>query len=170
MDDKLRTLKLTNSRDQIGVFNTFSAHSVYMDEALNTLSSDYPGPFLDYIKEAAQLDFASFSPGATGSHTPANRNSSSRNSMLNYSSTLAGYFQALQTAIIVDTTKILKYLELPVNLRTPHFRVTNNIRFRPWVFNTVMGVNRGSITALRVGNTVAGRSAGGTVRGVLPFI
>jgi len=40
LDDKLRVLKLINDKEEAAVFNTFSAHSVYMNKDINTLSAD----------------------------------------------------------------------------------------------------------------------------------
>ncbi len=154
LDDKLRVLKMSNDQGQVAVFNTFSAHSVYMNKDINTLSADYPGPFLKYVQSSGDIHFASFAPGATGSHTPIGRKPFERSKMLNYSQKLASYFHGLQGKIKTDSTTVLKYIEWPVDLRSPHFRVSNHIRFRPWIFNSVLGVSDASITALRVGNTV----------------
>lgn len=154
LDDKLRVLKIINDQDQVAVFNTYSAHSVYMNKDINTLSADYPGPFLDFIRDSGDIHFASFSAGATGSHTPIGRKPFERSKMLSYSRELASYFRSLQGQIKTDSTEILEYIEWPVDLRSPHFRVSNQIRFRPWIFNSVMGISDASITALRVGNTV----------------
>ena len=154
LDDKLRVLKMINDQGQVAVFNTYSAHSVYMNKDINTLSADYPGPFLDFIRDSGDIHFASFAPGATGSHTPIGRKPFERSKMLSYSRELASYFRSLQGKIKTDNTNVLKYIEWPVDLRSPHFRVSNQIRFRPWIFNIVMGASDASITALRVGNTV----------------
>jgi len=154
LDNKLRVLKMINDQGQVAVFNTFSAHSIYMNKDINTLSADYPGPFLDFIKYSEDIHFASFAPGATGSHTPIGRKPFKRSKMLEYSRELASYFSSLQGQIKTDSTTVLKYIEWPVDLRSPHFRVSNHIRFRPWLFNSVMGASDASITALRVGNTV----------------
>lgn len=154
LDDKLRVLKIINDQGQVAVFNTFSAHSVYMNKDINTLSADYPGPFLEFVQDSGDIHFASFSAGATGSHTPIRRIPFERAKMLHYARELASYFSGLQGKIKTDSTTVLKYIEWPVDLRSPHFRVSNHLRFRPWVFNSVMGVSDASITALRVGNTV----------------
>ena len=154
LDDKLRVLKMINDQGQVAVFNTYSAHSVYMNKDINTLSADYPGPFLDFIRDSGDIHFASFAPGATGSHTPIGRKPFERSKMLNYSQELASYFRSLQGKIKTDSTNVLRYIEWPVDLRSPHFRVSNQVRFRPWIFNSVMGASDASITALRVGNTV----------------
>ena len=93
LDDKLRVLKMINDKEEVAVFNTFSAHSVYMNKDINTLSADYPGYYLKFLTEIEGINFASFSPGATGSHTPVGRKPFERSKMTNYSKELANYFR-----------------------------------------------------------------------------
>lgn len=154
VDRKLRVLKFQNTHGQVAVFNTYSAHSVYMNKDINTLSADYPGPFLDILQETSPVDFASFSPGATGGHTPIGRKPFEHSRMLHYARTLASYCSDLQGKIQTENTDTLKFIEWPVELRSPHFRISNYWRFRPWVFNLVMGKTEASISVLRIGNTV----------------
>lgn len=154
VDGKLRILQLENDQYQLASFTTYSAHSVYMNKDINTLSADYSGPFLNYVEQMEGMDFASFAPGATGSHTPVGRKPFVHQKMLDYSRKLAKYFGQAQKGITSDSTEVLRYVEWPVDLRSPHFRIANHWRLRPWIFNAVMGKSRASITALRVGDVV----------------
>jgi hypothetical protein len=154
VDPLLRVLKMTNDREQTALFNTYSAHSVYMNKDINTLSADYPGPFLAYLQDHTDIDFASFSPGATGSHTPVGRKPFEHQKMLRYARDLAHYSYDLQGQINTSPTGTLKFIEWPVELRPAHFRISNHWRLRPWLFNLAMGKTQASITILRVGNTV----------------
>ncbi len=154
VDDMLRVMKLENTHRQVALFNTYSAHSVYMNKDINTLSADFPGPFLQYVQASDQVDFASYSPGATGSHTPIGRKPFEHSKMLGYAGNLAKYAGELQGRIKTENSQILKFAEWPVDLRPAHFRISNHWRFRPWVFDLLMGRNEASITVLRVGNTV----------------
>jgi len=154
VDNLLRILKMTNTRGQVALFNTYPAHSVYMNKDINTLSADYPGPFLEYLQDHSDIDFASFSPGATGSHTPVGRKPFAHEKMLGYARELARYSYDLQGQVKTSYTQTLKFMEWPVNMRSAHFRISNHWRLRPWVFNLLMGQNQASITVLRIGNTV----------------
>ncbi|GJM30408.1 MAG: hypothetical protein DHS20C17_30430 [Cyclobacteriaceae bacterium] len=154
IDNLLRVLKLENQRHELAVLNTFSAHSVYMDKDINTLSADYPGAYLDLLEEQETINFAAFAPGATGSHTPIGRKPFELKKMIGYSRNLAGYFSDLQGKIKTQNTSVLKYVELPVDLRSPHFRISNYWRFRPWIFQKIMGEMHPKITVIRIGNTV----------------
>jgi hypothetical protein len=154
VDKQLRVLELENGAGSRAVFNTYSAHSVYMDKDINTLSADYPGAFLEYLVDQETVEFAAFAPGATGSHSPVRSESFELKKMLAYSRNLAAYFNDLQGNIETKSTNTLKYFELPVDLRSPHFRISNGWRFRPWVFEMIMGKMNPKITVLRIGNTV----------------
>ena len=154
LDTKLRVLMLSDSSDRTASFSTFSAHSVYMNKDINTLSADYPGPYLNYLEAMPGIDFASFAPGATGSHTPIGRKPFEHSKMLGYSKRLAGYFETMQSQVSMDTAAVLKHFEWPVDLRSPHFRITNRLRFRPWLFHAVMGQYQPHISVLRVGDVV----------------
>jgi len=154
VDQELRMLALETSTGKQAVFNTFSAHSVYMDKDINTLSADYPGGFLNYLEAGPSIDFAAFAPGATGSHTPVGRKPFEFEKMSGYSRKLARYSNSGLEQLDPAYTNMLKYAELPVDLRSPHFRISNHLRFRPWVFNRVMNPGNPKITILRIGKTV----------------
>ncbi|MGI9544771.1 MAG: neutral/alkaline non-lysosomal ceramidase N-terminal domain-containing protein [Cyclobacteriaceae bacterium] len=154
VDDKLRFLQFQNDSKELAIFATFSAHSIFMVKGLNALSADYPGPLIATLESSDSVDFACFAPGATGSHTPVGRKPFEYSKMEAYGQVLAARLLSKQQKIVLDTTEILKYAEWPVDLRSPHFRVSNHWRFRPWAFNSAMGNHSATITALRVGNTV----------------
>ena len=154
LDAKLRFFKATQDNGTQAVFSTYSAHSVYMNKDINTLSADYPGVFLPKVEGIDGIDFASFAPGATGSHTPIGRKPFSREKMDNYGEKLKDYLAEGLSTADVDSTDILKFVEWPIDMRSPHFRISNHWRVRPWLFQAFMGKPSPSITALRIGNTV----------------
>ncbi len=154
VDNKLRVMKMVNSQEQMGLFNTYSAHSVYMNKDINTLSADYPGPLIAFLEDQPRVDFAAFAPGATGSHTPIGRKPFEHQKMINYANKLAQYAYDLEGQITTESTNTLKFVEWPLELRSAHFRISEHWRFRPWLFNMVMGKPRASITVLRIANTV----------------
>ena len=105
---------------EIASFSTFSAHSVYMNKDINTLSADYPGPYLDIVEGLEAIDFASFAPGATGSHTPIGRKPFEHSKMLGYSGQLAEYFKQVQLHIEMDTTSVLKHFGMASRISALH--------------------------------------------------
>ena len=154
LDNRLRILKTVDAQGRTGLFSTYSAHSVYMNKDINTLSADYPGPYLEILGQYDKVDYTAFAPGATGSHTPIGRKPFEHSKMLNYASQLAQYAQELQGQIETEDTGIIQFMEWPVELRSAHFRIGNYWRLRPWVFDMVMGKPSASITVLRIGNIV----------------
>ena len=154
LDNEIRLLKMQNQSGEQAVFTTFSAHSVYMDKNLNVLSPDYPGSLLTYINELDSISFASFGAGAVGNHSPVRTGPFAYEKMTQYSRNLADYIALNEDKITLDTTGILKFVQWPITTRSPHFRITDHWRVRPWLFHTVLGKNAAHITCLRIGNTV----------------
>ncbi len=154
LDSKLRFVKIQQSNGKQAVFSTFSAHSVYMDKDINTLSADYPGDYLAKLEDMKGIDFASFAPGATGSHTPIGRKPFSREKMDAYAEKLSQSLAGTYDQVTPDSVQQLKFVQWPVDIRSPHFRISNHWRFRPWLFHAVMGQSKATITALRVGDIV----------------
>ncbi|MDN5212690.1 neutral/alkaline non-lysosomal ceramidase N-terminal domain-containing protein [Fulvivirgaceae bacterium BMA12] len=154
LDDKIRLLKIQHKNGEQAVFTTFSAHSVYMDKNINGLSADYPGPFLTFLTGIDSIKFASFAAGAMGNHSPIRRGSFAYEKMLQYSRELASYVAGSEDEVEMDSTTVLKFAQWPVSLRSPHFRITDRWRVRPWLFHWVLGKEPSYITCLRVGNTV----------------
>ena len=154
LDRYLRFIKIHQVSGSQAVFTTFSAHSVYMDKDINTLSADYPGLFLPKVESLGSIDFASFAPGATGSHTPVGRKPFSLEKMDHYAQKLKNHLEEELFTVTTDSTEILKFVEWRVEMRAPHFRVSNHWRLRPWLFHALMGKPSPTITALRIGQTV----------------
>ncbi len=154
LDQQLRVLKISQLDGSQAVLTTFAAHSVYMNKDINTLSADYSGGFLQNVVSRDRVDFACFAPGATGSHTPVGRKPFTRQKMAKYAQQLDDYLGSIYESIALDTTTVLKFAEWPVEMRSPHFRIANHWRLRPWLFHWIMGKEEASITALRMGNIV----------------
>ncbi len=154
VDNVLRVLKFLGENGEKALYATFSAHSVYMNKDINTLSADYPGMFLQQATADSSVDFAAFSPGATGSHTPPGRKPFSVEKMARYGKRLANYQSEVEQKIQTDTLRIFKFARLPVIPPAPHFRISSNWRFRPQLFEQIMGKISPEITVLRLENTV----------------
>jgi hypothetical protein len=54
---------------------------------------------------------------------------------------------------------------LPLKLRTPHLRISDNLRVRPWLFDWAFGDNPAYFDVLRIGNALF-ISSSGEVSGV----
>ena len=154
LDDTIRLLKMQNQNGEQAIFTTFSAHSVYMDKHLNTLSPDYPGSLVTNITQLDSINFACFGAGAMGSHSPIRTGPFVYENMVQYGRDLAGYVAEFEDQIPLRPATDLKFVRWPVTMRSPHFRITDHWRFRPWLFHAALGKNTAYISCLRIGNTV----------------
>ena len=55
--------------------------------------------------------------------------------------------------------------KLPLKLRSPHYRISDNLRLRPWLFNWAIGDNPAYFDVIRIGDALF-ISSSGEVSGV----
>ena len=153
-DSLLRVLKIRKTSGETAVVATFTAHPTLISDEEIVLSRDYPGVLVDALERSGKIDFAAFCAGAVGSHTTRTFGRNSWEAMDNE----AGF---LAKKIVIGFDKIplgyhtqLRTVSVPLPLRQPHFRISGNIRLRPWVFHAAYGDYPSVIKGLRIGNTV----------------
>ncbi len=154
VDTKLRWLSMKNPTLGTGVYATFSAHAVMVPHRLNILSGDYPSYFTNQLEGDSTIQFAAFGAGTVGSHSPIRNGAFSFEMVNEYSTKLTNYLLQNNDTSNYYTPTSLKFVEWPVSLRSPHFRINNYLRFRPWLFNQVVKPYPASISILKIGNTV----------------
>jgi hypothetical protein len=130
---------------------TFSAHATCLASKDHALSRDYPGALVDRLEKNKILQFAAFAAGGVGSHSPAAPGSDYKKiaNMAN------GLFQKIEagfdTISLFHQTK-LSSVQLDLPLRKPQWRISENLRLRPWLFYGLYGDYPSTITALKIGN------------------
>ncbi len=155
IDPLLRVLKMKkDSTGATALCCTFSAHSTFISSREKTLAADYAGPLLQSLSSIDSIDFAAYAAGAVGSHSPVSEGQFSFEKLNRYAENLADIIGAEEDSIQLQTPRMLKYAVLPVAMRTPHIRITDNWRLRPWLFNALLGKQHPYINILRVGNVV----------------
>jgi len=140
---------------------TYSAHSTCLSSKFMGLSGDYPF----YLSEAleSRYDFAVFAAGAVGSHRPKAPGNDIK-SIKQYASSLDSVVQ--NTAAEKPTIGSQVFAaQLPLKLRTPHLRISDNLRVRPWLFNWAFGDDPAYFDVFRIGNALF-ISSSGEVSGV----
>ncbi len=153
-DPWIRILNLEKEQGEKAVFCTFSAHSTYINSSVTDLSSDYPGILVKELVDHDSLDFAAFASGAIGSQAPVKSGEFSYENMNQYADSLAGLIEDNLVNIEERATSELKFIQLPVAVREPHFRISDNWRIRPWLFNWFFGEQHPYFTCMRIGNTI----------------
>lgn len=154
VDSWIRVLKIRNEVGDQVFFNTFSAHPVFMDKHMNVVSADYPGSFVKELTAVDSVTMASFAAGAMGNHSPVRHGPFQYQGLIDYGIKLADVVIKREDEIHMTAVTTLKFAQIPINLRSPHFRISNNIRVRPWLFKLALGEHPSFISILQLGNTV----------------
>ncbi len=153
-DAKIRLLKIRQKTGEQAFLTTYAAHAVYMDKHLNVISSDYPGAFTKQLESQDSVNFAAYASGAVGSHSPTRTGPFDYENLLNYGTKLAQIVKSEEDGIALESNFSLRFAEIPVSLRSPHLRISNDIRVRPWLFHLALGQYPSYISILQLGKTV----------------
>ncbi|HSJ68036.1 MAG TPA: neutral/alkaline non-lysosomal ceramidase N-terminal domain-containing protein [Anditalea sp.] len=158
IDPYIRQLIFEKKDKSKATFHTYSAHATGLHSRFMGLSGDYPF----YLNEALNregYDFTFFASGAVGSHRPelAGREVGD---ILSYAESLNATLKATDP-IIQDTLQAsFKSGTFRLSLPSPHFRISDQIRFRPWLFNWIYGDTNAHFDLVLMGNTLIITSSG----------
>lgn len=157
IDPFVRQLVLTRNDGKTASFYTYSAHATCLNSKFMGLSGDYP-KYLNQALEADRYDFALFAAGTVGSHrplAPGNTPEKVKEYALALDSTL-------QRTVPVDTLKSsrIAYSRVDLSLRSPHLRISDNLRIRPWLFNYLMGETNPHLDITQLGSLLMISSSG----------
>lgn len=152
-DSRVRCVVLKNP-DQRAIITVFSAHATYLKGAIEKLSGDYPAALCRALESSDQFSFAAFAAGGMASHTPVKR----------YARTIQGvsqYGRALADKIINQTDSLsatpvnrMGVSSIPIRLKEPNLRITDNLKLAPAVFNALLGKQTFTLAFLQLGNCV----------------
>jgi neutral ceramidase len=155
VDPWLRVLKMQEvSSSTTALLCTFSAHSTFISSQEKTLATDYAGPLLQALTTTDSIDFAAYAAGAVGSHSPVKEGDFAFEKLNKYAGNLGSIISKGEDSIYIQIPQTLKYAKLPVAMRSPHIRIADNWRLRPWLFEALMGKQQPYINCLRVGDVV----------------
>ncbi len=152
VDSTLRILKIENDAGKTAALFTFSAHCTIFHEKAMNLSADWAGTAMRTLELSGRCNMASFSAGGVGSHGPF-EHSQNQEEELDYiangvSKLIARNFEQIKTGY----TNRLDMLRVPLLLREPNFRVTDQIILRPWLFRKLFGDEPVFLHFLKLGN------------------
>ena len=125
---------------QEGIHVFYGAHATCLSSENRQMSRDYPGVFSDWMVSNTSLDFAIYSAGAVASMAPKMDVQQEFER-----SQFVGKEMAKQVALIhqfgfpYEDQLNLKFLRIPLFLRHPMVKISENWAFRPWIFNWAFG-------------------------------
>ncbi|HLU89229.1 MAG TPA: neutral/alkaline non-lysosomal ceramidase N-terminal domain-containing protein [Cyclobacteriaceae bacterium] len=158
VDPYIRQLIFTKASGETGTLITYSAHATCLGSKFMGLSGDYPFYLTKFLEED-NVDFAMFAAGTMGSHRP-NVNERDIASVKQYAEALDAVLTDTPTVSKPVAANSLRFAKLPLGLREPHYRISDNIRLRPWVFNTLFGDTNAHFGLVQIGNTLLVSSSG----------
>ncbi|WP_375585032.1 neutral/alkaline non-lysosomal ceramidase N-terminal domain-containing protein [Cyclobacterium xiamenense] len=162
VDPFIRQFHLTNTAGRSASLVTFSAHATCLSSRFMGLSGDYPFYFSKELE--ADQDLVLFAAGAVGSHRPAIPGNNIEN-VRKYAAELGTILRQTPYRNGKQAETLLMAARLPLYLREPHYRISNNWRIRPWLFEWAIGDYPAHFDLVKIGNTLF-ISSSGEVSGV----
>lgn len=151
VDPWLRWMQFRRADSTQAVLATFSAHATCLPAGNMQLSGDYPGILTHELEADPRVDFAAFAAGAVGSHGPGFQHLDPEAQMDTLGKGLAHTILVNLDDVRMGAPSNLGILHLPLALRAPQFKVSENWRLRPWVFKQLVGESVPELQALRLG-------------------
>lgn len=154
VDPWFRFMKIENIEGKTALLTTYSAHATCLHHSFREVSGDYPGELCRKLEASKNVDFAAFSAGAVGSMTPLIHDITGWPKVEYFANQLSEQVVAMENFIPVNYNSLLASLNMDIHLRDAQFRISENIRVRPWVFEQLFGGYPSQITSLRVGDVL----------------
>ncbi len=158
IDPFVRQLIFTKTSGEKATFLTYSAHATCMSSKFMGLSGDYPSYLMEEL-ESGEFEIAVFAAGTVGSHRPLSPG--------NTPELVKKYAHSLDSTInqrMTDSSAIngnnIQHGSLPISLREPHLRISDNLRIRPWLFNYLLGETNPHLDITMIGSTLMIASSG----------
>lgn len=162
VDPYIRQLTVRNQSGESASLVTFSAHATCLSSRFMGLSGDYPFYFSEKLE--ARHNLVVFAAGAVGSHRPQIQG--------NDIESVKAFATELDSMVTHNPEKPRTLMgkgifaaKLPLKLREPHFRISNDWRIRPWLFDWAIGDYPAYFDLVKIGNTLF-ISSSGEVSGV----
>ncbi|MEM8896217.1 MAG: neutral/alkaline non-lysosomal ceramidase N-terminal domain-containing protein [Bacteroidota bacterium] len=152
IDPWFRIIKIIKDNGEVGLLTSFAAHATCTGGSFMELSADYPGLMVKMLEADSTIDFASYGAGAVGSMAPLAPRLDDLEEIKYIASNLVPQIMLIQNATPTDYTTELGFAREKVELRVPHFRISENLRLRPWVFEQVFGEVEATVNALKIGD------------------
>ncbi len=152
VDSLLRIVKIEKETGERAAIITFAAHNTVFHENLMKLSADWCGLLMKQLNGSGKIDFASFSAGAVGSHGPYEATKEQEAEAEYMADGVVKIILQNFDSIPVNFVSRISMLHVPLYLREPNLRVSNNIVVRPWLFKKLFGDEKTYINTFQLGN------------------
>ncbi|WP_226391272.1 neutral/alkaline non-lysosomal ceramidase N-terminal domain-containing protein [Penaeicola halotolerans] len=151
IDPYIRQIKFENTRNEQLVFMTYTAHATCLSSKFMGLSADYTGLMSRKLEKEGLADRVFYAAGTVGSHKPLPPGDQASD-VLTYAEDLANTLLSDTSSFQKIETKGLAYQRLPIDLREAHYRIAENWRLRPWLFDNLFGATNAHFDILQIGS------------------
>ena len=152
VDSLLRIVKIEKENGEKAAIITFSAHCTVFHEHMMQITGDWGGLMMDQLDTSGKMNFASFSAGSVGSHGPYEITKDQEKESKYMADHVADLVLANFDSIKVSGVGYIDMQHVPLYLREPEMRVSQNIIIRPWLFNKLFGDEPSYINTLQIGD------------------
>ena len=152
IDPWLHVVKLVrNDKTDSAIVTVFSAHATCLFTKMddNILSGDYPGNLSLTFEKGYGVSM--FCAGGIASFSPVYTHSNIEG-LMDYAGRMHKSLVDSIQSIQVNSVSVLRFVETEIQLPTPTFRVSENIRLKTYLFNAIMGEVNAHIKYFQVGN------------------
>ncbi len=154
VDPWFRLVKVQKESGQTALITTFAAHATCLSGSEMRFSRDYPGNLVDSLETLPNVEFAAYCAGGVGSHRPASGGFGQFERMAWMASKLKNKISSDYAHIPIQAELEMAALQFDIPLREPHWRISKNLRFRPWIFNLFYEPTPHYISILKIGKIV----------------
>lgn len=158
IDPFVRQIILTKSSGKKATLLTYSAHATCMSSKFMGLSGDYPS-YLTEELETKDFELALFAAGTMGSHRPLSQGNTPE-MVKKYALMLNWMIKNEVKEISEITENKISLGTIPITLREPHFRISDEVRIRPWLFSYLLGETNPHFNVTLIGSTLMIASSG----------
>ncbi|GAB2617827.1 alkaline ceramidase [Belliella aquatica] len=163
VDPFIRQLTFQKKSGERAAFLTYSAHPTTLAVKFMGLSGDYPHYLMEKLEDK-MYDFALFAAGVVGSQGPARTGNQPEHTEAFAEAVYQQSIRNVKQISPVSKEKIA-YSKLPIALREAHYKLGENVRLNPWIFESAFGKSNAHFDVLLLGNTLL-LSSSGEISGV----
>ncbi len=154
IDPQIRSLIFKRENQQRPfIMTTYAAHSTVLNSKTMELSRDYAGVVVDAL-ERNNYESAIFLAGAVGSMGPKPRGINNFDELNNQGISVSSQIFS-ENEFESNTQKyVLRSFQVPLPMRPPTPRITQNLGFRPWVFYQLFGKSAVFVSVVQINNNL----------------
>lgn len=153
IDPQIRSLIFKRGNQKPFIMTTYAAHSTVLQSKTMQLSRDYAGVVVDAL-ERESYESAMFLAGAVGSMGPKPRGINNFDEVQNQGLSVSSEIHSENEFESNSNNYILRSFQLPLPMRPPTPRLTQNLGLRPWVFYQLFGKSAVFISVVQINNNL----------------